>query len=156
MGEDGFDRIEDWSASQLEGSQQRFWWTKTQCWCWIHKRLYTISLTIGRMRGRINNWWRLTMLTAIPEVDLGMKCVLIYLQSYSFAIDIITWRTRLKDFEKTKKAKRVVAKERQERKKSSNDEYHLVASCCESSCTQLSDASINLCSLSPTPWGMRN
>jgi len=51
----------------------------------------------------------LTMLTAIPEVDLGMD-------------------TRLKNIEETEKAKRVVAEERQERKKSSNDEEHLVAS----------------------------
>ncbi|KAK7470307.1 hypothetical protein VKT23_001738 [Stygiomarasmius scandens] len=51
----------------------------------------------------------LTMLTAIPEVDLGMD-------------------TRLKNIEETEKAKRVVAEERQERKKTNNDEEHLVAS----------------------------
>ncbi|KJA29730.1 hypothetical protein HYPSUDRAFT_231504 [Hypholoma sublateritium FD-334 SS-4] len=51
----------------------------------------------------------LTMLTAIPEVDLGMD-------------------TRLKNIEDTEKAKRVVAEERQERKKTKNDEEHLVAS----------------------------
>lgn len=51
----------------------------------------------------------LTMLTAIPEVDLGMD-------------------TRLKNIEETEKAKRVVAEERQERKKSNNDEEHLAAS----------------------------
>jgi len=51
----------------------------------------------------------LTMLTAIPEVDLGMD-------------------TRLKNIEETEKAKRVVAEERQERKRSNNDEEHLAAS----------------------------
>ncbi|KIM46463.1 hypothetical protein M413DRAFT_441556 [Hebeloma cylindrosporum] len=51
----------------------------------------------------------LTMLTAIPEVDLGMD-------------------TRLKNIEDTEKAKRVVAEERHERKKPNNDEEHLVAS----------------------------
>ncbi|KDR84038.1 hypothetical protein GALMADRAFT_236633 [Galerina marginata CBS 339.88] len=51
----------------------------------------------------------LTMLTAIPEVDLGMD-------------------TRLKNIEETEKAKRVVAEERQDRKKMNSDEEHLVAS----------------------------
>ncbi|KAG9218650.1 hypothetical protein CCMSSC00406_0001236 [Pleurotus cornucopiae] len=51
----------------------------------------------------------LTMLTAIPEVDLGMDA-------------------RLKNIEETEKAKRVVAEERQERKKQPNGEEHLVAS----------------------------
>ncbi|KAJ7223911.1 hepatocellular carcinoma-associated antigen 59-domain-containing protein [Mycena rebaudengoi] len=52
----------------------------------------------------------MTMLTAIPEVDLGMD-------------------TRLKNIEETEKAKRVVAEGRQEqRKKVNNDEEHLVAS----------------------------
>ncbi|KAF9236233.1 hepatocellular carcinoma-associated antigen 59-domain-containing protein [Melanogaster broomeanus] len=50
----------------------------------------------------------LAMLTAIPEVDLGMD-------------------TRLKNIEETEKAKRQVAEERKERKKTSNDEEHLVA-----------------------------
>ncbi|KAJ7368734.1 hepatocellular carcinoma-associated antigen 59-domain-containing protein [Mycena albidolilacea] len=52
----------------------------------------------------------MSMLTAIPEVDLGMD-------------------TRLKNIEETEKAKRVVAEGRQEqRKKVNNDEEHLVAS----------------------------
>ncbi|THV08231.1 hypothetical protein K435DRAFT_771786 [Dendrothele bispora CBS 962.96] len=51
----------------------------------------------------------LAMLTAIPEVDLGMD-------------------TRLKNIEETEKAKRVVAEERHERKRTNNDEEHLVAS----------------------------
>ncbi|EDR12255.1 uncharacterized protein LACBIDRAFT_292747 [Laccaria bicolor S238N-H82] len=51
----------------------------------------------------------MTMLTAIPEVDLGMD-------------------TRLKNIEDTEKAKRVVAEERHDRKKPNNDEEHLVAS----------------------------
>ncbi|KAJ3516151.1 hypothetical protein NLJ89_g1308 [Agrocybe chaxingu] len=50
----------------------------------------------------------MSMLTAIPEVDLGMD-------------------TRLKNIEETEKAKRVVAEERHDRKKPKNDEEHLVA-----------------------------
>lgn len=50
------------------------------------------------------------MLTAIPEVDLGMD-------------------TRLKNIEETEKAKRIVAEERNDRRnKVNNDEEHLVAS----------------------------
>ncbi|KAJ7213712.1 hepatocellular carcinoma-associated antigen 59-domain-containing protein [Mycena haematopus] len=51
----------------------------------------------------------LSMLTAIPEVDLGMD-------------------TRLKNIEDTEKAKRVVAENREQRKRVNNDEEHLVAS----------------------------
>ncbi|KAH9482490.1 Telomere length and silencing protein 1-like protein [Psilocybe cubensis] len=51
----------------------------------------------------------LTMLTAIPEVDLGMDA-------------------RLKNIEDTEKAKRVVAEERQDRKKVNKDEEHLISS----------------------------
>ncbi|PPR02645.1 hypothetical protein CVT24_002128 [Panaeolus cyanescens] len=50
----------------------------------------------------------LSMLTAIPEVDLGMDA-------------------RLKNIEDTEKAKRIVAEERQERKKQNRDEEHLAA-----------------------------
>ncbi|KAF5321992.1 hypothetical protein D9619_000565 [Psilocybe cf. subviscida] len=56
--------------------------------------------------GSVSN--SLTMLTAIPEVDLGMDA-------------------RLKNIEDTEKAKRVVAEERHERKRPNNDEEHLVA-----------------------------
>jgi len=51
----------------------------------------------------------LAMLTAIPEVDLGMD-------------------TRLKNIEETEKAKRVVAEDRKGRPKANNDEEHLAAS----------------------------
>jgi len=51
----------------------------------------------------------LAMLTAIPEVDLGMD-------------------TRLKNIEDTEKAKRVVSEDRQGRPKINNDEEHLAAS----------------------------
>ncbi|KAG9317810.1 hepatocellular carcinoma-associated antigen 59-domain-containing protein [Chiua virens] len=50
----------------------------------------------------------MAMLTAIPEVDLGMD-------------------TRLRNIEETEKAKRQVAEERKERKKVNTDEEHLVA-----------------------------
>lgn len=76
----------------------------------------------------------LTMLTAIPEVDLGMECVFTCSFYFSSQTDIdFLGSTRLKNIEETEKAKRVVAEERQERKKPSNDEEHLVASRCESS-----------------------
>jgi len=51
----------------------------------------------------------LSMLTAIPEVDLGMDA-------------------RLKNIEDTEKAKRVVAEDRKDRIVVNNDEEHLVAS----------------------------
>ncbi|TFK63542.1 hypothetical protein BDN72DRAFT_310973 [Pluteus cervinus] len=51
----------------------------------------------------------MTMLTAIPEVDLGMDA-------------------RLKNIEETEKAKREVAEGRQDRKRPNPDEEHLVAS----------------------------
>ncbi|KAF7981702.1 hypothetical protein HWV62_32276 [Athelia sp. TMB] len=51
----------------------------------------------------------LAMLTAIPEVDLGMD-------------------TRLKNIEETEKAKRVVAEDRKDRNAVNNDEEHLAAS----------------------------
>ncbi|TFK43815.1 hepatocellular carcinoma-associated antigen 59-domain-containing protein [Crucibulum laeve] len=50
----------------------------------------------------------LTMLTAIPEVDLGMD-------------------TRLKNIEETEKAKRVVSEVRSDQKRPNKDEEHLVA-----------------------------
>ncbi|TFK25949.1 hypothetical protein FA15DRAFT_667947 [Coprinopsis marcescibilis] len=56
--------------------------------------------------GNVTN--SMSMLTAIPEVDLGMD-------------------TRLKNIEETEKAKRVQAEERYERKKVNADEDHLVA-----------------------------
>ncbi|KAH7923657.1 hypothetical protein BV22DRAFT_1113275 [Leucogyrophana mollusca] len=51
----------------------------------------------------------LAMLTAIPEVDLGMDA-------------------RLKNIEETEKAKRIVAEERKDRKRTNTDEEHLAAS----------------------------
>ncbi|KAE9386771.1 hypothetical protein BT96DRAFT_509441 [Gymnopus androsaceus JB14] len=71
-------------------------------WKIEHKKAATAD------EGSVTN--SLTMLTAIPEVDLGMDA-------------------RLKNIEETEKAKRVVAEERSERKKAnSNNEEHLVAS----------------------------
>ncbi|CAL1700412.1 unnamed protein product [Somion occarium] len=57
--------------------------------------------------GNVTN--SLAMLTAIPEVDLGMD-------------------TRLKNIEETEKAKRMVAEERKGKRKFNDDEAHLVAS----------------------------
>ena len=72
----------------------------------------------------------LSMLTAIPEVDLGMECVIKPLLLPVIDIQFLL-STRLKNIEDTEKAKRVVAEERQERKKVNNDEEHLVASRCK-------------------------
>ncbi|KAL6309850.1 hepatocellular carcinoma-associated antigen 59-domain-containing protein [Sparassis latifolia] len=57
--------------------------------------------------GNVTN--SLAMLTAIPEVDLGMD-------------------TRLKNIEDTEKAKRIIAEERKERKKKTDDEERLAGS----------------------------
>jgi hypothetical protein len=76
----------------------------------------------------------LTMLTAIPEVDLGMEYV-IAVCGYSYGTSntpLPLYSTRLKNIEDTEKAKRIVAEERQDRKKPNNDEEHLAASRCES------------------------
>lgn len=74
----------------------------------------------------------LTMLTAIPEVDLGMECVLFKLrQDGNETHHLLLNSARLKNIEETEKAKRIVAEERQERKKQPNGEEHLVASRCE-------------------------
>ncbi len=73
----------------------------------------------------------LTMLTAIPEVDLGMECVLSKLRQDGNETYLLLNSARLKNIEETEKAKRIVAEERQERKKQPNGEEHLVASRCE-------------------------
>lgn len=76
----------------------------------------------------------ISMLTAIPEVDLGMECVVIHVRFIAFS-HCAPWSnsTRLKNIEETEKAKRVVAEERhdRDRKKVNNDEEHLVASRCK-------------------------
>lgn len=76
----------------------------------------------------------MAMLTAIPEVDLGMEYVVPSLSSFQFhlrltAIDV-SGSTRLRNIEETEKAKRQVAEERKERKKANTDEEHLVATRC--------------------------
>lgn len=84
------------------------------------------------------------MLTAIPEVDLGMEWVIFtfsssthlrwfhfQMRSSLFIFEFFS-STRLKNIEDTEKAKRVKAEERHEKKKSSNDEEHLVATRCMS------------------------
>ena len=74
----------------------------------------------------------MTMLTAIPEVDLGMECV------PSFPIcrrpsPVLTGphSARLKNIEETEKAKRLIAEEKQGRKLT-DEEAHLVATRCAS------------------------
>ena len=72
----------------------------------------------------------MSMLTAIPEVDLGMEYVVRSNGDHKTKFCSIS--ARLKNIEETEKAKRVVAEERQERKKAvSNDEEHLVATRCK-------------------------
>lgn len=74
----------------------------------------------------------LTMLTAIPEVDLGMEYVANLMTTHTMFLIITSCTSaRLKNIEETEKAKRVVAEERQDRKRTNNDEEHLAASRCE-------------------------
>ena len=84
--------------------------------------------------GNVTN--SLTMLTAIPEVDLGIECVMNFFDVEKVGVAHMqsshSGSTRLKNIEETEKAKRVVAEERQERKKTNNDEEHLAASRCAS------------------------
>ena len=72
----------------------------------------------------------LAMLTAIPEVDLGMEYVCAILV-YSLKDSQSAYSTRLKNIEVTEKAKRIVAEERKDRKRSADDEEHLAGSRCE-------------------------
>ncbi|CCM00436.1 uncharacterized protein FIBRA_02468 [Fibroporia radiculosa] len=67
---------------------------------------YRLTQEQEQDEGNVTN--SLAMLTAIPEVDLGMD-------------------TRLKNIEETEKAKRMITEERKERKKKVDDEEHLAA-----------------------------
>ncbi|KAH9938027.1 hepatocellular carcinoma-associated antigen 59-domain-containing protein [Fomitopsis serialis] len=70
--------------------------------------IYKLKQEKEQDEGSVTN--SLAMLTAIPEVDLGMD-------------------TRLKNIEDTEKAKRILTEERKDRpKKAGNDEEHLAAS----------------------------
>lgn len=71
----------------------------------------------------------LAMLTAIPEVDLGMEYVCICISNQSQTLTILR-STRLKNIEETEKAKRVVADDRNVKPSTNNDEEHLAASRC--------------------------
>lgn len=74
----------------------------------------------------------LAMLTAIPEVDLGMECVLSVIAAIiPLNTQKIMSSTRLKNIEETEKAKRVVAEDRKDRPIANNDEDHLAASRCK-------------------------
>ncbi len=73
----------------------------------------------------------MSMLTAIPEVDLGMEYVDLLVFTVERLTEFCLVSARLKNIEETEKAKRVVAEERQERRKAvANDEEHLVATRC--------------------------
>jgi hypothetical protein len=79
----------------------------------------------------------LSMLTAIPEVDLGMECVssLILQTSLtpsSFSLQI---STRLRNIEETEKAKLSLSHGRSRDRKSATDEAHLAATRCTFHCT---------------------
>lgn len=81
----------------------------------------------GQEEGNVTN--SLGMLTAIPEVDLGMEYaslrLLVCLSKLTSPHSV-----RLKNIEETEKAKRIVAESKQERKKA-GDEEHLTASRCK-------------------------
>lgn len=74
----------------------------------------------------------LAMLTAIPEVDLGMEYVFTKaFLTHSNARTFI-YSTRLKNIEETEKAKRTLTEERKDRKRKTDDEEHLAAARCQS------------------------
>ncbi|PCH40895.1 hypothetical protein WOLCODRAFT_162635 [Wolfiporia cocos MD-104 SS10] len=69
----------------------------------------------------------LAMLTAIPEVDLGMEFVAFLRSVMREALNLMMHSTRLKNIEETEKAKRMISEDRRDRKKQNNDEEHLAA-----------------------------
>ena len=74
----------------------------------------------------------MTMLTAIPEVDLGMECVpSLPISPTTFPRTHRSHSARLKNIEETEKAKRLIAEEKQGRKLT-DEEAHLVATRCAS------------------------
>ncbi|KAI0751054.1 hepatocellular carcinoma-associated antigen 59-domain-containing protein [Daedaleopsis nitida] len=76
--------------------------------------------------GNVTN--SLAMLTAIPEVDLGMECVIHLARGPRTFFKLITHvpSTRLKNIEETEKAKRLISEQRKGRSKP-DDEAHLAA-----------------------------
>ena len=77
--------------------------------------------------GNVTN--SLAMLTAIPEVDLGMECVPWFVSGAVSLADFVC-STRLKNIEDTEKAKRQMSELRKERSKRGDDEAHLAAARC--------------------------
>ena len=78
--------------------------------------------------GNVTN--SLAMLTAIPEVDLGMECVRSCLSSFLGANSRRSPSTRLKNIEETEKAKRQMTEQRRDRAGKGDAEAHLSAARC--------------------------
>lgn len=79
--------------------------------------------------GNVTN--SVAMLTAIPEVDLGMECVFFF--HCFFAFDgYHSPRARLKNIEETEKAKRAVADERRKRNREQGLDSEVASSRCSS------------------------
>ncbi len=97
----------------------------------------------------------LSMLTAIPEVDLGMECVSLNSSVCSFLLSLLVLittlffpetSTRLRNIEETEKAKITLSHGRSRDRKQPDDEAHLVATRCTLSFSSL--LTINISSLS--------
>ena len=71
----------------------------------------------------------LAMLTAIPEVDLGMEYVSIFVTHVSLYSQLCS--ARLKNIEETEKAKRMIAEQRKDKQRQLDDEAHLAAARCK-------------------------
>jgi hypothetical protein len=87
----------------------------------------------GRLRaqkadeeGSVTN--SMAMLTAIPEVDLGME----YVPCFCSAMHLTGCSARLRNIEDTEKAKAVLTHEKKERRKRATDEEHLASTRCTS------------------------
>ena len=91
--------------------------------------------------GNVTN--SLSMLTAIPEVDLGMEYVTLHLQSVlplthgGFFFHPIIISTRLRNIEETEKAKLNLSQGRSRDRKHTTDEAHLAATRCTFICHPL-------------------
>jgi len=100
------------------------------------EELYRITSTTVAVRaatetkkleeGSVTN--SMAMLTAIPEVDLGIECVRVFVfNSASQSASSLLYSTRLKNIEETEKAKRLIAEDRSKVPRTNRDEEHLVA-----------------------------
>ena len=93
---------------------------------------YKVERKVGE-EGSVTN--SLSMLTAIPEVDLGMECVHVFTSPSSSKHRVLTAisrpsSTRLRNIEETEKAKLTLSHGRSRDNKVPDDEAHLAATRC--------------------------